>query len=389
VDLLVIGGSGFLGRRITRQAQLAGHGVIATFHASVPPAMDVDWRMVDIRHRDDVAALARRARPEVVINAAYRQADWETTAEGGMHVAVAAAAIGARLVHVSSDAVFSGAAPSYDETSQPDPVTPYGGAKAAAETAVKGIAPAAIIARTSLIIGDGDSPHERLVHALASGTAAGSLYTDDVRCPVHVSDLAAALLELAAAPHAGVCHVTGSDAISRYELGLLIAARDGLDQAALRPGLRAATGIPGALEVRLDCSKTQARLNTRLRGAREFLAPSRGLLLGCPGDPQPEGGELVEWPVVAALDVVHSVQHRRAVGDGRGEHRGEASAHVRQFDLGAVQLGYAPDDRRVHGVPVVEAAGGTAEAGSEHLDLAAHLLQRGHVHETVLEYRFV
>jgi dTDP-4-dehydrorhamnose reductase len=37
------------------------------------------------------------------------------------------------------------------------------------------------------------------VHALASGAAAGALYTDDVRCPVHVSDLAAALLELAAA----------------------------------------------------------------------------------------------------------------------------------------------------------------------------------------------
>ena len=159
-----------------------------------------------------------------------------------MHVALAAAATGARLVHVSSDAVFSGAAPSYDERSQPDPVTPYGAAKAAAETAVKGITPAAVIARTSLIIGDGDSPQERLVHALASGAAPGALYTDDVRCPVHVTDLAAALLELAAAPHAGVCHVAGADAVSRYELGLLIAARDGLDQAALRPGQRAAAG---------------------------------------------------------------------------------------------------------------------------------------------------
>jgi dTDP-4-dehydrorhamnose reductase len=61
---------------------------------------------------------------------------------------------------------------------------------------------------------------------------------------------------------------------SRYELGLLIAARDGLDEAALPTGLRAATGSPGALDVRLDSTKTQARLNTRLRGAREFLAPT-------------------------------------------------------------------------------------------------------------------
>jgi dTDP-4-dehydrorhamnose reductase len=274
MDLLVIGGTGLLGRRITRQAQLAGHSVVASFHASVPPATDIDWRKLDIRRRDDVTALALSVRPDAIINAAYRKSDWETTADGAAHVALAAVAAGAPLVHVSSDAVFSGTAPSYDETRQPDPVTPYGAAKAAAETAVKGIIPAAIIARTSLIIGDGDSPPERLVHALASGAAAGVLFTDEVRCPVHVIDLASALLELAATPHAGVCHVAGGDAISRYELGLLIAARDGLDPAALPSGLRAATGPPGALDVRLDSTKTQARLITRIRGAREFLAPT-------------------------------------------------------------------------------------------------------------------
>jgi dTDP-4-dehydrorhamnose reductase len=59
---------------------------------------------------------------------------------------------------------------------------------------------------------------------------------------VHVTDLASALLELAAKPHAGICHLAGPDAVSRYELGLLIAARDGLDQAALPVGLRAAIG---------------------------------------------------------------------------------------------------------------------------------------------------
>ena len=275
VDLLVIGGSGLLGQRITRQAQLAGHHVMATFHANAPSAAGVDWRRLDIRCRDDVTALALDALPDVVINAAYRQADWVTTAEGGMHVALAAAAAGARLVHVSSDAVFSGTAPGYDETQQPDPVTPYGAAKAAAETAVKGISPAAVIARTSLIIGDGDSAHERIVHALASGAVPGALFTDEVRCPVHATDLAAALLELAASPHAGACHVAGADAVSRYELGLLIAARDGLDQTALPAGLRTASGLAGAIDVRLDSTRTQARLATRLRGAREFLATAR------------------------------------------------------------------------------------------------------------------
>ena len=268
-----MGGSGFLGLEIIRQARRAGHSVAATFHSRVPAVADVHWRKLDIRKRGDVAALVLEANSDVIINAAYQKSDWATTAEGGMHVALAAAVAGARLVHVSSDAVFSGTTARYDETSVPDPTTPYGAAKAAAETAIKGIAPTAAIARTSLIIGDGDSQHERHVHALAAGSLTGALFTDDVRCPAHVADLAAALLELAASPCAGIHHVAGTDAISRYELGVLIARRDGLDQATLPIGLRAGTGLPGPIAVRLDSTNTQARLNTRLRGAREFLAP--------------------------------------------------------------------------------------------------------------------
>lgn len=272
MDLLVIGGSGLLGRRVTRQALLAGHRTVATYHASVPPVDGADWRRLDIRRRDDVTALARRVRPDAIVNAAYLQSDWETTADGAAHVALGAVAAGARLVHVSSDALFSGSEPSYDETRPPDPITPYGAAKAAAETAVKAIIPAALIVRTSLIIGDGDSRPERLVHALASG-AAGVLFADEIRCPVHAGDLAAALLELAVSTQTGIRHLAGTDALSRLELGRLIAARDGLDPAALPAGPRAGSGRLGPLDLRLDCTWTQARLTTRLRGAREFLAP--------------------------------------------------------------------------------------------------------------------
>ncbi len=272
MDLLVVGGSGFLGQEIARQAWRAGDRVVATFRSRALPIAGVDWRMLDIRRRDDVAALVDETRPGVIVNVAFRQTDWATTADGGMHVAAAAAAVGSRLVHVSSDAVFSGAAARYDEACSPDPTTPYGAAKAAAETAVSGLDPTAVIARTSLIIGGG-SPHEKLVHALASGAKTGVLFTDDVRCPVHVTDLASALLELARSPYSGVHHVAGADAISRYELGVLIARRDGLDETALPTGRRANSGLPGPVDVRLDCTRTQTRLITQLHGARTFLAP--------------------------------------------------------------------------------------------------------------------
>lgn len=274
-DLLVVGGSGLLGREVARRARLTGGRVAATFHRQAAPVAGVDWRKLDIRRRDDVTVLVDQIRPTVIINAAYRQGDWATTADGSMHVAAAGAAIGARLVQVSSDAVFSGTAARYDETCCPDPISPYGAAKAAAETAVKGLDPSAIIARTSLIVGDdGGSTQERLVHSLAADPTRGVLFTDDVRCPVHVTDLASALLELGGSSYAGIQHVAGADAVSRYELGVLIARRDGIDDTALPAGRRADTNIPGPVSVRLDCAETQAKLTTQLRGARTFLAPA-------------------------------------------------------------------------------------------------------------------
>ncbi|MFI7041994.1 SDR family oxidoreductase [Microbispora rosea] len=270
--ILIMGGSGFLGDELVRQSAAEGHAVAATCLTRPGTAAGADWLPLDVRDRAATLDLIGAFAPDVVVNAAYRQSDWVTTAVGAAHVAVAAAAIGARLVHVSSDAVFSGKAITYAEDSVPDPATPYGTAKAAAEAAVQAITPTGVIARTSLIIGDGGSPHEGMVHALASGGTRGVLFTDDVRCPVHVRDLAAAVLELARSDRAGVHHVAGADAVSRYELGCLVARRDGIDPARLPYGRRADTGLPGPLDVRLDCGLTQRHLKTRLRGAREFLS---------------------------------------------------------------------------------------------------------------------
>ncbi|WP_078603174.1 MULTISPECIES: sugar nucleotide-binding protein [unclassified Streptomyces] len=133
-------------------------------------------------------------------------------------------------------------------------------AKATAETAVRLLAPTASVARTSSIIGQGGSVHERRAHALVAGTRDGVLFTDDIRCPVNVEDLASALRELAVSDQAGMFHLAGADALSRHELGVLIARRDGLEATRLLTGRGADAPMPGALEVRLDSSVTQKRV---------------------------------------------------------------------------------------------------------------------------------
>lgn len=272
MTVLIIGASGFLGTELVRQAHAAGRTTAATFNSRPSDAVGASWHQLDLRDAGRLDVVLDAVAPSVVINASSGNADWAVTADGPVRLAVAAANRGIRLVHVSSDAVFSGTAVHYDETALPDPVTSYGAAKAAAETAVRLLHPGAVVARTSLIIGDGGSAHERIVHELASGTREGSLFTDDVRCPVHVTDLADALWELAYSDAAGVFHLAGPDAVSRYALGELVARRDGLDPALLPAGRRADGKLPGALDVRLDGRATQRRLNTRLRGVREFLA---------------------------------------------------------------------------------------------------------------------
>jgi dTDP-4-dehydrorhamnose reductase len=177
MTVLVVGGSGFLGREVARQSLAAGHQVAATYLTRPTNIAGTAWHAMDIRNRQQVADLVTVIKPDLLINAAYQKADWATSADGAAHIAIAAASVAARLVHISSDAVFSGAAIRYDETSVPDPTTPYGAAKAVAETAIKAISPTAVIARTSLIIGDGGSPHERRVHALATGQITGVLFT--------------------------------------------------------------------------------------------------------------------------------------------------------------------------------------------------------------------
>jgi dTDP-4-dehydrorhamnose reductase len=291
-SILITGGTGYLGSHLVTAASdpaTAAWRVTATQLASRPAAGagEVRWERLDVTDRAAVVALLERVRPDVVVHTAtggWRSGspagldrDWAITADGAANVAAAAAAAGARLVHVSSDAVLSGTAAPYDESAVPDPVNRYGAAKAAAETAVRAVAPTAAVARVPLIVGSGNGPaglvskHERLVHALHDGTATGALFTDRLRMPVAVTDLAVALLELATTDHAGVLNLAGPDVVSWYELGRLIADRDGLDPDRLPSGLAAEHGVAVPADTRLDTRRAIALLTTRLRGAREFL----------------------------------------------------------------------------------------------------------------------
>jgi dTDP-4-dehydrorhamnose reductase len=278
VRLLVVGASGHLGGEVTRRAAKAGWSVAGTFHGArgrgaEPAGTAVAWHRLDIRDRAAVRTLVARVRPTAVVNAAYAYDDWAACADGAGHVAVASAAAGARLVHLSTDVVHGGRPEPYGDDEPPSPVHPYGAAKAAAETAVRLADPGAVLLRTSLIIGDEHSRQVRLCLDLINGRRAGALFSDEIRCPIAVEDLACAVLELLESDVSGPLNVAGPEAVSRPELGALVARRYALDASALPTRTIAEAGLVRPGVIRLDSSRARALLRTTPRRVSEVLAP--------------------------------------------------------------------------------------------------------------------
>ena len=276
--LLITGAAGFIGHEVARRAAMADFApVLATWHLAQPaPLEGVVAHRLDITDEDAVSALLQQLRPAAVIHAAYRKSGRGAeaiTATGAGFVARAVAAIGARLVHISTDMVLDGEHPPYDESALPAPVHDYGRAKAAAEALVRTYAPAAAIVRTSLVcrLDPPDPATKWVVDSLREGQAI-TLYTDEVRSPVWLDDLADALLELAANDFSGVLNVSGPQALSRYEMGLRLAHCLGLNPASISPGLSSQGAIRRPRNLTLDTSLARRILRTRLRSFDEGLA---------------------------------------------------------------------------------------------------------------------
>jgi dTDP-4-dehydrorhamnose reductase len=278
--MLITGGSGYLGGWVARLARTDWR-VSATYFTHAADEPHVAWHRLDLRDEAAVATLVDEARPTVIVHTAacnpgYSDDFEATNAGGARHIARAAAACGARLIHLSTDALFDGTKGNYVEEDPPTPITPYGRSKALGEEEVRASSAEAVIVRTSLIYGW--RPHiGRQTRWMVEDLSAGKpvrLFTDVLRCPIWVETLAAAVVELAGMNYTGVLHVAGAQALSRYEFGVRLLRFHGLDLGSVAPALsrEVAPGLP--LDCTLDCSRARALLRTPLPGVDEVLSQS-------------------------------------------------------------------------------------------------------------------
>lgn len=270
---LVTGASGLLGANAGRV--LAGRARRIGLSRSAPPVGAFDETVsVDLLDAAAIDDAFTRIRPNVVLHAAALASHEQCESDPDLahrlnavvagSVASAASAVGARLIHISTDAVFDGSVGGYRETDAPSPFSVYGESKLAGEAQVHAAYPQALIARTNFF---GWSPSgtrsilEFFVNNLRAGVRIRG-YDDFVVTSLYVDHLVDALWHLASTEAAGVLHVTSQDPLSKYAFGVQVAETFGLDAGLIELSSAAAAGpeMSRARNLSLDTSTAAALL---------------------------------------------------------------------------------------------------------------------------------
>ncbi|WP_441343023.1 dTDP-4-dehydrorhamnose reductase [Nocardia sp.] len=189
--LVVTGARGQLGRALLRLA---------------PDARGYGRGDLDITDLEAVRAVLNPG--DVVLNcAAYTAVDQAETdveaafavnASGPAVLAAVCAAIGADLVHVSTDYIFPGNAERpYEPNDLAGPTTVYGRSKLAGEQAVLDLSPNARIVRTAWVYTGEGSDFVATMRRLERERDTVKVVADQIGSPTYAPDLAAGLLELA------------------------------------------------------------------------------------------------------------------------------------------------------------------------------------------------
>lgn len=274
--VLVTGGAGLLGRRLAADAP-AGVELHRTWRHTPPTDGAGTWHRVDLADRDATRALVGGLEPDVVVHTAYATpAGTRDIVAASTHVAEAASTVGAGLVHLSSDVVFDGEHAPYAEGGHAVPISPYGRHKAEAESRVATACAGAALVRTSLVTwAEPLDPRSAWVADSLRAGQAITLFTDEVRCPVRLDDLAAQVWEVVGLEdRGGPWHLAGSEALSRHELGVLIAEHLGLDPAGITAARSHDQAVPRPRDLRLTTGRADAALRTPCRSVRTLFPPS-------------------------------------------------------------------------------------------------------------------
>ena len=183
MKVLVTGAEGQLGWDVLRELD----------RRSVP-CRGVDREDFDLTDGDAVKAYVQEYAPDVIVHcAAYTAVDQaerepevcaRVNGDGTMNVVRAALSVGAKMVYISTDYVFSGEGEKPWEEDDPyDPKNVYGLSKLQGEMAVRSLMKRYFLIRTSWVFGLHGKNFVRTMLRLGRDKAEGRVVADHVRSP--------------------------------------------------------------------------------------------------------------------------------------------------------------------------------------------------------------
>ena len=218
-----------LGRAIVEQLAAAGHTTITAGRGS----QDDGSIIVDLSQQ---ASIQQIAAVDMVINcAAYTDVDgaegdeasaMQANGEGVGWLAERCAAIGAKLVHFSSDYVFDGEGDRPYATDHPiAPINAYGRSKADGEQRIRDSHCHHLIVRTSWLYAPWGKNFVRTMARLGRERDRLRVVDDQHGRPTNVQYLAQGTLQLVDADASGTMHLSDSGQASWFELASHVVAR--------------------------------------------------------------------------------------------------------------------------------------------------------------------
>ncbi len=243
MKILITGCKGQLGTEIQKQLRL-GYSEIGPIPESLQNAeiVAVDLPEVDISKLEPTLAYIAEVAPDVVVNcAAFTNVDgcetmhdvaFQANAVGPRNLAMACEKIGAKLVHVSTDYVFSGRENGgipLDEADTPNPISAYGSTKVQGERYVQQFCSRFFIVRTAWLYSYYGKNFVKTIYNAGKKFGKLEVVNDQLGNPTNAVDLAHVLLQLAATQEYGIYHCTGEGICSWYDFASAIIANGKVD----------------------------------------------------------------------------------------------------------------------------------------------------------------
>jgi len=246
VRIFITGISGLLGANFAFQ-QRDSHEVGGSYLVHPFAYSGITAARLDITVREEVVTTIAETRPDVVIHTAgianvdecevNEKRAFEVNASGSLNVAIAAQACGARLVHISTDHLWSDHRAMIGETEPPRPLNAYARSKLLAEEEVSARYPESLIVRTNFF-GWGTTLKGSLSEWVLSKLSRNEplrMFHDVFITPILINDLVDLIMLLVSRGAQGVYHVCGRDRVSKYEFGRVLATEFGYDPEGITP----------------------------------------------------------------------------------------------------------------------------------------------------------